>query len=297
MSSLSRVLTGAAVLAALAASSAAQAYTNPPFSATNVGSPGAPAFVSGVQSANVDDIDFKWNSNADGHNDAAYVLTINESAQNVGVFNFPSGAYTVGNEAVSLTAYFDKSGNLITNNKYMSNTYDVEGTLNASSSPNFGTAPSGYKWSAVTSNQVLFSASLTGVGVDSTHDALGFTTTNFGGWANQKQFTGTSGKDSETLWLYSLINTGNLYCVLPRAGNNCNNNPNQTGALPYSTGNTAWNNFLSEIKNHSGVKSATFYGIGAIATVPLPAGLLLFGSGLLGFGGLFRRRQGQPQPA
>jgi hypothetical protein len=295
MSSLPRVLTGAAVLAALAASSAAQAYTNPPFSAPTVGSPGAPDFVSGVQSANVDDIDFKWNSNADGHNDGAYVLSINESAQNVGVFNFPSGAYTVGNEAVSLTAYFDSKGNLITNNKYLSNTYEVEGTLNASNNPNFGTTPAGFKWGAVTTNTVLFSEHLTGVGVDSAHDALGFTTDNFGGWANQQQFTG--GVNSETLWLYALINTGNVYCVLPRPGSNCNNNPSQTGALPYSTSNTAWNNFLSEIKNHSGIKSATFYGIGAIATVPLPAGLLLLGSGLLGFGGMFRRRQGEPQPA
>jgi hypothetical protein len=289
MLSLPKALTGAAVVAALAASSAAHAYTNPPFSAPGIANPGAPAFVSGVQSANVDDIDFQWNANADGHHDGAYVLSINESAQNVGVFNFPSGAYTVGNESVEVTAYFDSKGNLITNNQYLKNTYEVEGSLNASSSPNFGTAPGGYKWTAQPANTVLFSANLTSVGVDSAHDALGFNTDNFSGWANQKQFTG--GSTSESLWLYALINTGNLYCVLPRPGSNCNNNPNQTGALPYSTTNTAWNNFLTELKNHSGVKDATFYGIGAIATVPLPAGLLLFGSGLAALGGAFRRRR------
>lgn len=290
MSSLSRALTGAAVLAALAASSAAQAYTNPPFSATGIANPGAPAFVSGVQSANVSDLNFAWNANADGHKDGAYVLTINESAQNVGVFNFPGGSYTVGNESVQVTAFFDASGNLITNNKYLANTYEVEGSLNASTSPNFGTAPGGYSWKAQPV-ETLFSATLTGVGVDLAHDALGFNTSNFGGWADQKQFTG--GSTSESLWLYALINTGNLYCVLPRPGSNCNNNPNQTGTLPYSTTNTAWNNFLTELKNHSNVKNATFYGIGAIATVPLPAGLLLFGSGLAALGAFRRRRSSE----
>lgn len=290
MSSLSRALTGAAVVAVLAASSAAQAYTNPPFSATGITSPGYPAFVSGVQSANVSDVNFQWNANADGHKDGAYVLTINESAQNVGVFNFPNGSYLVGNEAVQVTAYFDQSGNLITNNKYMQNTYSVDGSLAASTSPSYGTAPGGYSWKAQPV-ETLFSATLTSVGVDTTHDALGFNTSNFSGWADQKQFTG--GSTSESLWLYALINSGNLYCVAPRAGNNCNNNPNQTGALPYSTSNTAWNNFLSELKNHSNIKNATFYGIGAIATVPLPAALWLFGSGLAALGAFRRRRTGE----
>jgi hypothetical protein len=294
MSSLSRVLTGAAVVAALAASSAAQAYTVPGFSAPGIASPGYPSFVSGAQSANVDDVDFRWNANADGHKTGAYELTINQSAQNVGVFNFPNGAYTVNNESIQVTAWFDASGNLITNNQYLKDTYTIKGSLNASNNPNYGTAPGWVSWKAQPV-ETLFSASLTGVGVDLTHDALGFNTSNFGGWANQQQFTG--GSQNESLWLYALINTGNLYCVAPRPGNNCNNNPSQTGTLPYSTSNTAWNTFLKELKNHSGIKEATFYGIGLIATVPLPAGILLFGSGLLGLGGFFRRRAVEPQAA
>jgi hypothetical protein len=295
MSSLSRVLTGAAVLAALAASSAAQAYTDPPFSAPGTNNPGYPDFVSGAASASVQNVEnFQWNANADGHGNGAFVLTINEATQNVGVFNFPSGAYTVGNESLSVTAYFDKAGNLITNNSNMKNLYEVEGSLNASSNPNFGTAPSGFSWAAVPANTLLFKATLTSVGVDMTHDALGFNTSNFSGWADQKQFTTGS---PESLWLYALINTGNVYCVLPRPGNNCNNSPSQTGTLPYSTTNTAWNSFLNELKNKNNLKNATFAGIGAIATVPLPAAFLLFGSGLLGLGGSFRRRQGQPQAA
>jgi len=64
-----------------------------------------------------------------------------------------------------------------------------------------------------------------------------------------------------------------------------------------STANSDWNSFLAEIKDHTALKGKTFYGIASIATVPLPAGILLLGSGLLGLGGLFRRRAGQPQPA
>ena len=36
-----------------------------------------------------------------------YTLTIDESNPNIGVFNFPGGAYLVGNEEVELTAHFD----------------------------------------------------------------------------------------------------------------------------------------------------------------------------------------------
>src|SRR5262245_53305199 len=100
MSSLSRVLTSAAVLAALAASSAAQAYTDPGFSAPGIASPGYPDFVSGVLNGSVT-ASLQWNANADGHHDGAYVLSISDDGPNaVGVFNFPSGAYLVGTETI-----------------------------------------------------------------------------------------------------------------------------------------------------------------------------------------------------
>jgi hypothetical protein len=283
MSSLSRALTGAAALAALAASGAVQAYTVPSFSTPGVPNPGYPSFVSGVQSANLEDVDLKWNSNADGHNHGAFQLTINEEAQNVGIFNFPTGAYIVGNESIKVTANFDSTGHLLTN---MANTYEIDGSLKAWNSPDFGTKPPNVNWSTQPVEK-LFSVSLSNVGVDSTHEALGFTTKNFGGWANQHQFTG--GSTSESLWLYALISTGNLYCVLPRPGNNCNNSPSQQGTLPFTLANSSWNTFLSELKNHTQLKEAKFIGIGVIATVPLPAALWLLSGGLAGLG-VFGRR-------
>jgi|SRR5271165_2296907 len=285
MSIRSRVLTGAAVLVALAASGAAQAYTNPPFTAPGIANPGYPAFVSGVTTANLYSIGFQWNANADGHHDGAYVLSINEKTQNAGAFNFQSGAYLIGNENIQLTANFSKTGQLLTGG-YWSNTYEVEGSVAASKNPSYGTAPSGFSWNAQP-NELLFSESLTGFGVDLTHDALGFSTSNFGGWANQKQFTSGG---PESLWLYALISTGNLYCVAPRTNNNCNNAPLQNGTFPYVTTNSAWNNFLKQLSTHSGLTSATFNGIGEIATVPVPPSVWLLGSGLLGLFGVRRRK-------
>jgi hypothetical protein len=296
MSSPSRILAGAALVAALAVGGAAEAYTVPSFSAPGINNPGYPSFVTGVLYANVQDenASLVWNSNYDGKKDGAWVLSISANAPNVGVFNFPSGAYTIGSETETLTAYLSNTGALLTGEP---STFKITGTLEASSCLNtqpppsscgYGTTPSGVSWSAV-SNQTLFSVNLTKIGVDSTHDALGFNTDDFGGWANQKQFTG--GSTSESLWLYALINTGNLYCVGPRPNNNCNNSPNQTGTFPYSTSNSAWNTFLTEIKNGQQLKAATFYGIGAIATVPIPAALLLFGSGLASLGAMARRRK------
>jgi hypothetical protein len=286
MSSFSRVLTGAAVLAVLAASGAAQAYTDPAFSAPGIANPGYPDFVSGVLNANLEAADLEWNANADGHGHGAFQLTIDQSAANVGVFNFPSGAYLVGSETIKLTANFDSKGNLLTGTGF-NNSYEIDGSLPASNHPSFGTAPGGFSWGAQPVEK-LFGVSLTSFGVDSTHEALGFNTNNFSGWANQQQFTG--GSTAESLWLYALINTGNLYCVGPRQNNNCNNPPLQNGTFPFTTSNSAWNTFLSELKNHSQLKAASFFGIGEIATVPLPAAIWLLTGGLAALGGRFRRR-------
>jgi len=287
--SRSKLLTSAAVLLALGASAAAQAYTDPGFSAPGIAPPGYPGFVSGVLSGSLT-ASLAWNGNADGHHDGAFQLIISdEGPQFAGVFNFPSGAYLVGgnNANVKIEANFDSTGHLLTGAGF-TNTYSITGNLPASNNPSFGTAPGGFSWGAQPF-ETLFSANLTSFGVDSTDEALGFNTNNFGGWANPFEFTG--GNTVESLWLYALINTGNVYCVGPRAGNNCNNPPSQTGTFPFSTSNSAWNTFLNELKNHSNLKAATFTGLGEIATVPVPAAIWLLGSALAGLGGGFRRRK------
>jgi hypothetical protein len=193
------------------------------------------------------------------------------------VFNFPNADYVVGNESIKLTASFDSHGNLLTGKGY-NDSYEIDGSLASWSKPSLGTAPVGFSWAAQPVEK-LFSATLTGVTVDSKDEALGFGTTDFGGWANQKQFTGTTGRDSESLWLYSLLSPLTSY------------------NSQINTANSQWNSFLAEIKNHTALKGNTFYGIASIATVPLPAAILLLASGLLGLGGRFRRRASLPQPA
>jgi hypothetical protein len=254
----------AASLAAVLTTGVAHAFTVPDFKGPDpsIGSPGYPDFWAANYSASL-------TANSQG---TVYTLSIAGSNPNIGVFNFPNSSYLVGNEQVKLTANFDSHGNLLTS---MSNTYEIDGSLASSSNPLFGSKPNGVSWSTQPVEK-LFSASLTGVTVDSKDEALGFKSTNFGGWANQKQFTG--GSTTESVWLYSLLS--------PLASFNS----------AINTANNDWNSFLSEIKNHSALKAKTFYGIASIATVPLPASLLLLCSGLLGLG-VFRRREGQPQPA
>jgi hypothetical protein len=294
MSSVHKILAPAAMLAVLVAAGTAQAYTVPPFSAPGINNPGYPDFTFGVLQANLWDAQFE---NVGSKNSPVWELTINSGAQNVGVFNFQSGAYTVGSETISLTAYFNNKGQLITSDpnalKITGSLYP-SGCLPTTASPNtptacgYGSRPTGVTWASV-KNQTLWSASLTSFGVNTANDALGFNTSNFGGWADQSQFTG--GSTSESLWLYALINTGNTYCVAPRPGNNCNNAPSQNGTFPYSTSNSAWNTFLKDLASGKGLSAATFYGIGGIATVPIPGALLLLGSGLAGLGGMLRRRR------
>jgi hypothetical protein len=245
----------------------AHAFPTPNFKGTdpNIGSPGYPDFWAADFSASL-------TANSQG---SVYTLSIQGSNPNLGIFNFPNAAYTVGNEQVKLTAHFDSSGNLLTS---LANTYEIDGSLQSSSNPTFGSAPGGYSWAAQPVEK-LFSAQLTAVTVDSKDEALGFLSTNFGGWANQKQFTGTDGIDTESVWLYSLL--------APLSSYNSQIN----------SANSNWNSFLAQIKNHSALKANTFYGIASIATVPLPAAILLFCSSLLGLGGLARHRAAQPQPA
>jgi hypothetical protein len=255
----------AASLATVLVTGVAHAITVPSFTGSDpsVVSPGYPDFLAANYSASL-------TANSQG---SVYTLSIQGSNPNVGVFNFKNADYLVGNESIKLTANFDARGNLLTG-KGFTNSYEIDGSLAASSNPTIGSAPAGYSWTAQPVEK-LFSATLASVTVDSNDEALGFKSTSFGGWANQKQFTG-GGTPSESVWLFSLLS------------------PLSSFSSQASAANKDWNTFLSEIKTHSSLKANTFYGIGSIATVPLPAALLLLGSGLLGFGGIARRRQGQP---
>jgi hypothetical protein len=264
----SRVLAG---VAALAAAGVANAFAVPDFQGTDpsIGSPGYSDFWAGNAQATLT-----------GNSNGTFTLSIIGNSQTSGcgsqhggncsaaIFNFPSGAYLVGNESINITANFSSTGVL------SGGTYEIDGSLASSSNPTIGSAPSGFQWSTVPV-QKLFSTSLTAVTVDSTDGALGFKTANFGGWANQQQFTG--GSTSESLWLYAITQWNNSW--------NQNNNLNM--------GNAAWNSFLAEIKGHTQLKGATFTNIASIATVPIPGALWLFGSGLAALGARFRRRKAQ----
>ena len=99
MSSVRRIIARAAVVAVLAAAGTAQAYTVPPFTAPGINNPGYPDFNFGVLQANLWDADF---TNVGTKSSPVWELTINSRAQNVGVFNFQSGAYTVGSETITV---------------------------------------------------------------------------------------------------------------------------------------------------------------------------------------------------
>jgi hypothetical protein len=47
---------------------------------------------------------------------------------------------------------------------------------------------------------------------------------------------------------------------------------------------------LEEIQNNDKLKARTFFGIGSIATVPLPGAIWLFAGGLTALGAFRRRR-------
>jgi hypothetical protein len=266
MKNFGNILTGAAVVAALAVAGAAHAATNPPFSAPGVSSPGYPDFISGNYEATLT----SSMETVGKTKETVFTLSISGSDPNLGVFNFPGADYLAGNETISLTANFTSTGQLITG---LSNTFKVTGSLPASSNPTYGTAPAGFSWSAQP-NETLFSATLTGYGVDSTHEGLGFVATDFGGWADQKQFT--NGSTTESLWLFELSS------LLPASSG--------TSQIQSLTNNAGWNAFLAELKSGSALKAADFYLLGGIATVPLPAAFWLLLSGIAAVGVIGRRR-------
>jgi hypothetical protein len=240
-------------LSATAASTAfcvAQAYDVPTFSAPGIPQAGYPDFAA-----------LNFSASVSGSANSGYTLTISEDDPNIGVFNFKHGAYLVSDETVQLVAHFDATGHLLTN---QNNSIEIEGSVAAWNHPSLGAAPSGYSWSGTTRDTLLFYADLTGVGVDSKHEALGFSTTDFYGWASQ--FANPNA--AESLWLFSLLGSVD----------------NGTGA------GKSWDAFLTEIKNHTALTAASFSGIESVATVPLPATLLMLMSGLVGLGFASRQR-------
>jgi hypothetical protein len=269
VSKSSRTLAGVLALAAVAAGGQAMAFPVIPFvpgspgmqNNTNVPSPGSPDFWSENGSATL----------TQGKHGGNFTFTYTDifNSQScpscAAIFNFPSGAYAVQNLALTLTATFAPSG------QFLSGDYSIAGSLPPWSSPTYGTAPAGKSWTTTT--MPLFTATLTGANVNRTTDALGFTTSNFGGWANQPQFTG--GSTSESVWLYA-----QMTCQTA----------SQSSPLCTNTNYGLWNSFLAQLKNGNLNVTGSFAGLASIATVPIPAAALLFGSGLAGLAALLRRR-------
>ena len=251
-----------ATLCLACGSGVAHAITVPGFIGTGVPPPGYPDF---------------WGANVDAtltrNKNGSFTLSVLGNTAACGssktlancsaaLFNFPAGAYLVGNETLNLTANFSSGG------MFTSGSYTITGSLPASSNPTLGMAPPNVGWGAQ-GNETLLTATLTGDAIDSTDAALGFAATITGGWADQKQFTSGS---PESVWLYSLVSGLSM-----TSGD--------------STANKAWNNFLAELQSGHLTKGASFVAIGSIATVPLPGVVMLFGSGVMGLLGLARRRR------
>jgi hypothetical protein len=262
--------TSAAVLSAwavglLSLSGVAQALTVPSFNGPGVSPPGYPDFWGANVSATL-----SQNSNG------TFTLSVigSEAACprgqtcNGALFNYAGGAYFVSNETMNITANFNANG------QFTSGSYSIFGSVPGSSNPTFGRAPSGVSWGP-SGSTTLLTATLTGDTIDSSDEALGFNEVITGGWADQSKFTGTPAT-AESVWLYSLLSGFST-----RGGDDSRS----------GYGNSAWNTFLSELKNGHGLKANTFSAIGSIATVPLPGALILLGSGLLGLGGVARRRR------
>jgi hypothetical protein len=296
MSKLSTVSVG--TLLALLASAGAQALTVPSFTPSPgqpaVGNTGYPDFWSADYSASLS----KTNS-------STYTLSIMGSNMNLDqkngvstLFNFQNASYQVvpGTETLNITANFSTTG------VFQSGSLEIDGALNPWNNPTLGTPPAGFQNAKAPYNtssttwqnnavptQKLFSATLTNVAVDSADEGLGFSINNFGGWADQKAFTNNG---VESLWLYAICSN---QPVCGYSGKQAQTFANSLGWAD-STGNSAWNTFLAEIKGHSTLVANQFYDIASIATVPLPAaGLLLFSG--LGLGGMVARRRRRAEPA
>jgi hypothetical protein len=235
----------------------AQASSVPIFSAPGIASPGYPNFTA-----------VNYSVSLTGSAKSGFTLSIEEYDPNIGVFNSKNGSLLVSQEVIELVAHFDSTGHLLTNKD---NSLEIEGSIAAWMQPS-GKHPSwnGDLRSAREEKHgetLLFGADLTGFGVDAKDEALGFSTSDFSGWA--AQFAPKN--SSESLWLYSILSS------------------NGGGIFSGLQGNGAWNQFLVDLEDHKKLKPMTFYGIGSIATVPLPSTAILLLGGLIGLFGFGAR--------
>jgi hypothetical protein len=192
--------------------------------------PGNPAFVNDVMLGLSD-----WSG--------GYKLSASEIADDPMYFQIGSEEYEVEDGSYRLTAYFDWDGNLDTQKSNV----QIRGNFSEDVLEELaGTSRQHELWGGN-----LFSARLGDVGLSFADGnlALGFSTTDFGGWASQ------FGTD-ESVWLYDFF-------------------PSPTKLVP----------FLVALSD--GTLEAS-----AVTTVPLPAGIWLIGSALMGYALVGRRRAG-----
>ena len=119
-------------------------------------------------------------------------------------------------------------------------------------------------WGPTSANTTLWSANLSSFGYSQSKDALGFGTDTFGGWANTPEFTG--GSLAESVYLFDFL------------GNTGGNGRLQPLVNAFAAGNLS-------------VGVGTYQAVESVATVPVPAAGILFGSSLLGLLGIGRKRK------
>jgi len=228
-----------------------------------------------------------------------YSLTINGSMaarpsrrtnDGVGALNLLPGLQSTAQADNFVTIGESAGGRFGYNNlKFVLNlNFDRRGVLRGTNKLQiFGTLPAG-TWAGTSWDyqpyQLLFSANLSNPVVDLDKKAIGFDTTNFSGWLNQPLFTGGSGLES--FWLYTTCSRNTADCGLASISSN---NPDN---WDYQTDNRDWNNFLSQFaQGRLTMSSSTFYGMGGLTTLPLPAGGVLLAAGLAALAGYARRRR------
>jgi hypothetical protein len=239
-------------VASVNVSHAAAVPSFPAFPIAGVPDTGYPSFINKALTVNLNLV----TSGADTY----YRLTANGSG--TFIFNLPEKQYSGTSGRYSLVANFNQNGNMISSigaaSTPLNNNLTIRGALSASEA---GSTPT---WGAVSdATTVLWSAHLAAFGSDAAQDVLGFKTTAFGGWANAVAFTG--GSAAESVYLYDALGLNGL-----------------TGALaPITDAFAAHDLSLAPLTPIAKVQS--------IATVPVPAAFVLFGSAMAMLAGFKRK--------